>query len=138
MADRDFTSSSKTQGNAHVDLNFSIKLVSGSPVFVEGDKTLVAAGSYLTLADTGTGVITVTTTDKYLASVSFTATRGMATPTGNALLTLGLATQNATTKKWSITINTWTNAAGTHSAADMVDGDIVNCRWVLRNGTVLP
>ncbi len=137
MADRSFHRMN-VQGVNHVEYNFSIKLVSGSPVFVEGDKTLLAAGSYLTLADTGTGVITVTTNDKFLGSVSFTALRGMATPTGNALLTLGLATQDATTKKWSITLNTWTNTAGTHAAADMVDGDILNCRWVLRNSAVLP
>ncbi len=138
MADRNWHKSN-TQGVNHVSINCSIKLnASGVPVFVEGDKTLVSAGSYLTLADTGTGVIGITTKDPYLAVVSCNVSRSLATPTGNGLVDTSLWTQDATTKKWSATICTWTNAAGTHSAADMVAGDLVNLHLVLRNSAVLP
>lgn len=137
MADREFRPL-QTQGRKHVNLNFGVTLASGVPQFVEGDLAGEAAGSYLTLADTDTGVITVTTKDPYLAVVKLTGSRALATPTGNALWDFGLPTQDSTTKKWSFTINTWTNAAGTHSAADMVDGDIVYVDLVLRNSSVLP
>ncbi len=137
MADRSFHRT-ETQGVRHVEYNCTITLASGVPVFVEGDSADEASGSYMTLADTTTGVITVTTTNPFLGSVCCTATRGMGTPTTNAGVTLGLPTQDATTKKWSIAIHTWTNSAGTHSAADMTDGDHLNLHWVLRNSAVLP
>lgn len=136
MADRSFHRPD-TQGIRHVNLNFSVKLVAGSPVFVEGDTAASIAGSYLTMVDTGTGVITVTTVNPYPGFVRVTGSRSMATPTGNAMLTFGLATQNSN-GTWTFTINTWTNAAGTITAADMVAGDIVNVDLVLRNSTSLP
>ncbi len=80
----------------------------------------------------------MTTTNPYLAIVSCVVSRSLATPTGNGLVDCGLPTQDATTKKWSVLICTWTNSAGTHSAADMIAGDLVNVHMVLRNSAVLP
>ena len=137
MADRQFHDMT-CQGTRHVTYNVAITLASGAPVFAQGDKIASASGAYLTLADTDTGVITVTTVDPFLAVVSCQATRSMATPTGNAIVTLGLPTQDSTTKKWSVTINTWTNSAGTHSAADIEDDDLVNFTIVLRNSDLKP
>lgn len=137
MADREFKPL-LTQGRGHVTINCSITLASGAPVFVEGDLADDDTGSYLTLADTGTGVITVTTANPYLAVVSVTGTRSMDTPSMDAGMVLGNPSQDATTKKWSFTVNTWANSAGTHSAADMTDGDMVHLSIVLRNTAVLP
>ncbi len=137
MSDRIYHET-RTQGIKHVEYNVSITLnASGVPVFVEGDKTTASAGSYLTLTDTGTGVIGIATVDPFLAVVNCTVSRSLATPTGNGLVDTSLWTQ-ASNKTWSATICTWTNAAGTHSAADMVAGDLVNVHLVLRNSSVTP
>lgn len=133
MADRNWHDM-RTQGVRHVQLNMTVKLVSGSPVFVEGDKAAAIAGSYFTMVDTGTGVITFTTNDPWLAVVGIQATRIMGTPGGTATAIVGLPTQNATTKKWSFTVNTFTGA----SAADMATGDMVAVGVTLRNSQVLP
>jgi len=137
MSDRIYHET-RTQGVKHVEYNFSITLASGAPQFVEGDLTTKAIGSYLTLTDTGTGVIGIATNDPFLAVVCCTVSRSLATPTGNGLVDASLWTQDATKKTWSATICTWTNVAGTHSAADMVAGDLVNVHLVLRNGGTLP
>jgi hypothetical protein len=136
MADRDFAIL-QTQGNRHVNLNFGVKLVAGSPVFVEGDTAASITGSYLTLTDTGVGIIGVTTTNPYLAVVKVTGSRAMGTPTTNSGWIFSLPTQN-TNGTWTFTITTWTNAAGTHTAADMAAGDIMYVDLVLRNSGVLP
>ncbi len=137
MADRAYHKA-QTQGVGYVVYDFAITLASGVPVFSKGDKAASAAGSYCTLADTGTGVITLATKDPFMSIVNCLVSRSLATPTGNGLVDCGLPTQDATTKKWSVAICTYTNVAGTHSAADMVDGDLVNVRLTLRNSQVLP
>lgn len=136
MADRSYHRT-ETQGIRHVDYAFSIKWVAGSPVFVEGDAAGLIAGSYLTMVDTGVGVVTITTNDAFAGVVSLTGGRQMATPTGNAMLTFGVPTQ-ATNGKWSFTVNTWTNAAGTITAADPPAGDFVSVNLRLRNSSVKP
>jgi hypothetical protein len=137
MADRDFRNL-LTQGRRHVELALTFTAAAGVALWSQGDSAASATGSYANIVKTSTGVYTITTTNPYIASVGITGSRLMATPTGNALLTFGKPSQNATTGVWSITVNTWTNAAGTHSAADIVDGDLVTVRWTLRNSTVLP
>jgi hypothetical protein len=136
MADRSFHSVD-TQGVKHVHYPCTIKIVSGAPVFLEGDKVGSASGSYLTLADTNTGQITVTTRDAFAGSVSCTATVNKSTPSLNALCNTGLPTQNAN-GTWSVVILTGTNSAGTFSAADLASGDTVSLNWVLRNSSVKP
>lgn len=136
MADRAFHAP-ETQGVKHVTYNATIKIVSGSPKFVEGDKASSATGSYLTLTDTGTGQITVNTVDKFLASVACVVTINKSTPSLNALCNTGLPAQNAD-GTWSVEILTGTNSGGTFSAADLSSGDTVSLHWVLRNSTSLP
>ena len=136
MADRSFHKLA-VQGVRHVEYNCSIAIASGAPVFVEGDLPAVAAGSYLTLVDTGTGLITVTTKDKFLGSVSCIAHQNKATASLNSVCNAGTPTQNSD-GTWSVLITTGANSAGTHSAADMSTGDTVSLRWVLRNSSVKP
>ena len=136
MADRSFHSP-QTQGVRHVHYDCTIKIVSGAPVFVEGDKNGSATGSYLTLTDTGTGEITVNTADKFLGSVSCTATINKATPSLDALCNTGAPAQNAD-GTWSVLIMTGANSGGTHSAANLSTGDTVSLHWVLRNSSVRP
>lgn len=136
MADRSFHKP-ETQGVRHVHYNAAIAIVSGAPVFVEGDKAASATGSYLTLEDTGTGQITATTADKFAGSVACTVTVNKATPSLNAVCNTGVPTQNAN-GTWSVLILTGTNAAGTFSAADLAAGDRVSLNWTLRNSSVLP
>jgi hypothetical protein len=136
MADRSFHSP-QTQGVRHVHYDASIEIVSGAPKFVEGDKVGSAAGSYLTLADTGTGEITVTTVDKFQGSVSCVATRNSATPALDKMCQTGAPTQNAN-GTWSVLIVTGENSAGTFTAADLSSGDRVSLHWVLRNSTLKP
>jgi len=120
-----------------VHYDCSIAIVGGAPQFVEGDKAGEATGSYLTLADTGTGQITVTTRDKFQGSVSCVVTVNKATPSLNAVCNTGVPTQNAD-GTWSVLILTGTNADGTFSAADLAAGDRVSLHWVLRNSSVKP
>lgn len=136
MADRSFHSP-QTQGVRHVHYDCTIEIVSGAPVFVEGDLEGEDVGSYLELTDTNTGQITVTTRDKFQGSVSCIVTVNKATPSLNALCNTGAPTQNAD-GTWSVLILTGANAAGTHSAADLSTGDTVSLHWVLRNSGVRP
>lgn len=136
MADRSFHSP-QTQGVRHVHYDATIAIVSGSPQFVEGDKAGSAAGSYLTLADTATGRITVTTRDKFAGSVSCVATVNKATANLNWSCNTSAPTQNAD-GTWSVIIVTGANAAGTITETDLASGDRVSLHWVLRNSTVLP
>jgi uncharacterized protein YjdB len=136
MADRSFHKP-ETQGVRHVHYDCTIAIVSGAPVFVEGDKAASATGSYLSLADTNTGQITATTRDPFLGSVSCTATVNKSTPSLDGLCNTGVPTQNAN-GTWSVLILTGTNSAGTFSAADLAAGDRVSLHWVLRNSSVTP
>jgi hypothetical protein len=136
MADRAFHSP-QTQGVRHVHYDCTIKVVAGAPLFVEGDKLDSATGSYLSLADTGPGEITVTTRDAFLGSVACTVTVNKSTPSLNALCNTGAPSQNAD-GTWSVLVLTGTNAAGTFSAADLASGDILSLHWVLRNSQVKP
>lgn len=136
MADRSFHRT-ETQGVRYVEYFATIAIASGAPVFVEGDKADAAAGSYLTLADTGTGEITVTTVDPFLGSVYCTVHQNKATASLNSVANAGAPTQNSD-KTWSVLITTGANSAGTHSAADMSTGDTLSLHWVLRNSAVLP
>ena len=136
MADRSFHKG-ETQGVRHVTYNATIYISSGKPLFLEGDKTASASGSYLSLTDTGTGQITVTTKDKFLASVACQVTVNKSTPSTNALVNTGLPTQNSD-GTWSVLIYTAANSGGTISAADLSSGDTVSLTWVLRNSQVLP
>lgn len=136
MADRSFHSP-QTQGVRHVQYNCTIEIVAGAPVFVEGDRVGEDVGSYLELADTDTGTITVSTRDPFLASVACVASVNKATPSLNALCNTGVPSQNAD-GTWSVVILTGANDAGTHSAADMSAGDRLSLHWVLRNSQVRP
>jgi hypothetical protein len=136
MADRSFHKP-ETQGVRHVQYDCTIEISSGAPVFVEGDLEGEAEGSYLELADTGTGQITVSTTDKFLGSVSCVATRNSATAALDKLCSTGVPTQNAD-GTWSVLILTGANSAGTFTEADMAAGDTLSLHWVLRNSTVKP
>ena len=136
MSDRSYHRP-ETQGIRHVTYNFSIKWVAGSPVFQEGDAAGLIAGSYLTMVDTGVGNALITTNDPFAGVVSITGSRQMATPTGDAMLTFGLPTQ-LTNGRWQFSVRTWTNAAGTISAADPPAGDFVSVTLVLRNSAVKP
>lgn len=136
MADRAFHRP-ETQGVRYVQYDCRIKIVGGVPLFVEGDKADSATGSYLTLTDTGTGQITVTTVDKFLATVTCVVSVNKSTPSLNALCNTGAPTQNAN-GTWSVLIQTGNNAAGTFTAADLAASDTVSLHWVLRNSSVLP
>lgn len=136
MADRSYHSP-QTQGVRHVHYDCTIEVVSAAPVFVEGDKEGSATGSYLSLTDTDTGQITVTTRDKFQGSVACTATVNKATPSLNALCNTGAPEQNDD-GTWSVLILTGTNSGGTFSAADLATGDTVSLHWVLRNSSVKP
>ena len=137
MADRSFHDL-HTQGVNHVQYTFRIKITSGAPVFAEGDTADSATGSYATLADTGTGLITLTTTNAFAGFVGCTVTVHKSTPSLNAVCNTGAPSQDATTGKWSIEILTGTNAAGTFSAADLAAGDSITVVLVLRNSKVKP
>lgn len=136
MADRSFHSP-ETQGKRHVHYAATIEISGGAPVFVEGDKPDEAVGSYLQLADTDTGTITVTTRDKFLGSVSCVVARNSATPALDKLCSAGVPTQNAD-GTWSVVILTGANSAGTFTGADLGAGDQVSLHWVLRNSSVKP
>lgn len=136
MADRSFHAL-ETQGVRHVDINCSITLSSGAPIFVEGDTASSAAGSYLTLTDTGTGRIGVKTKNPYLAVVSAQVSLAMATPDGDTLVKCKKPSQNAD-GTWSFEITTWKNNAGVISAVDITAGDLVYLKLTLRNSKVLP
>ena len=136
MADRSFHRL-ETQGIRHVEYNFSLIYAAGAPQFVEGDKLGAIAGSYVTLVQTGAGVLTVTTNDKYLALVRVTAAVGMAAPNGNTIVTYGKPATNAN-GTISVTINTAVNVAGTHTATTPANGDMIYVCLILRNSSVLP
>ena len=136
MADRAYHRMD-VQGVRHVEYNFSVTYAAGAPAFTEGDKVGALVGSYVSLVQTGTGVLTITTVDKFIAIVGVAASIGMATPTGNVIVTHGKPVLNANGTQ-SVTINTATNAAGTHTAATVANGDMLYVRLVLRNSQVTP
>lgn len=136
MADRNFHKR-QSQGIQHVELSARIKYASGAPQFVEGDTVGAITGSYLKMVQTGTGVLTITTTNPYPGFVGMQYGWSLATPTGNSISNQGKPSQNSD-GTWSITINTYTNAGGTHSAATPLNGDEIHVTIILRNSTVLP
>ena len=136
MADRQFHRR-ECQGIRHVEYAFRVQYVAGAPQFVEGDTVGALAGSYVTLAQTGAGVLTVTTTQAFPGFVGMSYGWSLATPTGNSIANQGKPVQNAN-NTWSITCNTYTNAAGTHSAATPLNGDELHITLILRNSSVKP
>lgn len=136
MADRSFHHA-QVQGIRHVEYNFSVLYAAGAPSFNEGDKVGALVGSYVSMVQTGAGVLTFTTVDKFPAVVRVTAGVGMAVPNGNSITVCGKPTQNAN-GSWSFTVNTYVNAAGVHTATTPANGDLVNVCVVLRNSTSLP
>lgn len=137
--DRD-TKQLNTQGRNHFALNFQVIYVAGAPTFVEGDKANLTAqsGSYVSLVQTGAGVLTVTTINPFPGFVRAKANLFMVTPNGNSLAPItGKAVQNAN-GTWSVSINTAVNAAGTHTATTPANGDGFGIELVLRNSTSLP
>ena len=137
MADRSFHRPD-TQGVRHVHLVFSVIYAAGAPQFVEGDKAGALAGSYVTLAQAGAGLMTVTTNNPYMAVVFAKANLAMATPNGNSLAPITgkpVANANGT---FSVNISTAVNAAGTHTATTPANGDMLMVHLVLRNSQSLP
>lgn len=138
MADRSFHRR-ECQGIRHVEYAVRIRYAAGAPTFIEGDApgTTALIGSYIKMVQTGTGVLTITTTNPFPGFVGMNYGWSLATPTGNSIANQGKPSQNAD-GTWSITLNTYTNAGGTHSAATPLNGDELHVTIVLRNSTSTP
>jgi hypothetical protein len=136
MADRNFHKR-ESQGIRHVEYSFRVKYVAGAPQFVEGDTLGALAGSYVTISQTGTGNLKVKTNNPFPGFVGLQYGWSLAAPTGNSIANQGLPVQ-AADGTWSISLNTYTNAGGTHSAANPLNGDELHVTLILRNSTVLP
>lgn len=137
MSDRNYHRMD-TQGIRHVEYNFSVLYTAGVPGFVEGDKLGALAGSYVTLAQTGPGVLTVTTNDKFIALVRAAASIAMATPNTNSLAPISSKPTLNANGTISISIVTGVNAAGTHTPTTPANGDMLGVVLVLRNSQVTP
>lgn len=137
MADRSFHRR-ETQGARHVEFDLSVIYAAGAPKFVEGDTPGAISGSYFSMVQSGAGLLTITTVDKYPGCVTAFASRFMVTPNGNSLAPItGVPTQNAN-GTWSVAISTAVNAAGTHTATTPANADGLHVKIVMRNSTVLP
>lgn len=139
MSDRIFRDK-QTQGIKHVDLSFRVagaNPTTNAPTFVEGDKSGASTGSYIVATKVATGKYRFKTVDKFVGLVEVTAKRHSATPTGNELEMVLLPSQNAD-KTWQFEVWTYLNAAGTHTLTDLVAGDQLSVKLVMRDSTVVP
>ena len=137
MADREFHRL-ETQGRRHVEYNFSVIYAAGAPQFVEGDTAAAIVGQYVSMVQTGAGILTVTTVNPFLAIVFAGATMRMVTPNGNSLAPIcGTPVKNSN-GTWSVSINSAVNSAGTHTATTPANADGFYVKLVLRNSSVLP
>jgi hypothetical protein len=130
MSSRDYRHP-ETQGIRHTYMPVRVlPNGTGTPTLSEGD----SAGSYFSIAHTSTGVLTLTTKERFLAVVRAVATINLGTPAGQWTCQT-TCTQNSN-QTWAITINMFDGATATDIAA--ATGNVIDVDLVFRNSIGLP